>query len=252
VYLRLGDPASAEREARTARDLKGDAADYLPVLIDALLPQKKFKDLYNLIEPGGDRDPFLESKVRVALGTAALRLGYDTRAEALLRDAVLPDPGAIEPRAELARFLNGTRLEEADRVIDEAIAANQQSAQPLQVKGELQWSRGDPAGAVRLFDEALKIDPEYQVARLTRANANVLQGIGDDLVGALVGGNYQSGAFTTIRVMHSEVELNVKKTDDCAIRYHCALRWRAKKPLKGAIGVVQLATVFASSPSVAG
>ena len=42
VYLRLGDPASAEREARTARDLKGDEADYLPVLIDALLPQKKF------------------------------------------------------------------------------------------------------------------------------------------------------------------------------------------------------------------
>jgi hypothetical protein len=87
-----GGPASAEREARTARDLKGDEADYLPVLIDALLPQKKFKDLYNLIEPG-DRNPFLESKVRVALGTAALRLGYDTRAEALLCDAVLLDPG---------------------------------------------------------------------------------------------------------------------------------------------------------------
>jgi hypothetical protein len=61
-------------------------------------------------------------------------------------------------------------------VIDEAMAANPQSALPLQVKGEMQWSRGDPAGAVRLFDEALKIDPKYQLARLSRAHANVLRG----------------------------------------------------------------------------
>ena len=106
---------SARREP--TRDLKGIEADYLPVLIDALLPQKKFKDLYDLIEPG-DRDTVLdESRVRTALGTAAVRLGYDTRAETLLRDAIRLNPGAIEPRAELARFLNGTRPEEADRVI---------------------------------------------------------------------------------------------------------------------------------------
>jgi len=61
LYLQLGDAASAEREARTARDLKGIEADYLPVLIDALLPQKKFKDLYDLIEPD-DRDAVLESR----------------------------------------------------------------------------------------------------------------------------------------------------------------------------------------------
>ena len=33
LYFRLGDAASAEREARAARDLKGDEADYLPVLL---------------------------------------------------------------------------------------------------------------------------------------------------------------------------------------------------------------------------
>ena len=40
MYLRLGDAAWAEREARAARDLNADEADYLPVLIDALLLQK--------------------------------------------------------------------------------------------------------------------------------------------------------------------------------------------------------------------
>src|SRR5712691_8167485 len=41
VYLRLGDPASAEREARSARERMGDEADYVPVLADALLRQDK-------------------------------------------------------------------------------------------------------------------------------------------------------------------------------------------------------------------
>ena len=114
LYFQLGDAASAEREARAARDLNGDEADYLPVLLDAMLARKEFKEIYDLIEPG-DRNPVLESKVRTALGTAAVRLGYDTRAEALLRDAIKLDPSVVEPRIQLARFLSGTRPEEADR-----------------------------------------------------------------------------------------------------------------------------------------
>ena len=172
LYFQLGDSGSAEHEARAARDLNGDEADYLPVLLDAMLVRKEFKEIYDLIEPG-DRNPVLESKVRAALGTAAVRLGYDTRAETLLRDAIKLDPSVVEPRIQLARFLSGTRPEEADSVIDEAIAANQKSAELLQVKGDMLWSRGDANGAVRLFSEALEIDPDYQLARLSRANVNV-------------------------------------------------------------------------------
>src|SRR3954469_5731272 len=110
-YFKFGDAASAEREARTARDLKGEEADYLPVLFDAMLVRNEFKEIYDLIEPG-DRNPVLESKVRTALGTAAVRLGYDTRAEALLREAIKLDPSVVAPRIQLARFLSGTRPEE--------------------------------------------------------------------------------------------------------------------------------------------
>src|SRR5947209_2675628 len=175
LYFQLGDVASAEREARAARDLKGGEADYLPVLLDAMLARKEFKVIYDEIEPG-DRNPVLESKTRTALGTAAVRLGYDTRAKALLRDAIKRDPSVVEPRIQLARFLSGTRPEEAVEVIDEAIAANPKSAQLLQVKGDMLWSLGDASGAVRLFGEALEIDPDYQLARLGRANVNVARG----------------------------------------------------------------------------
>lgn len=175
LYFKLGDISSAEREARTARDLKGDEADYLPILIDSLLRQRKYKDLYDLIEPG-DREPVLEGKVRTALGSAAVYLGYDTKGEALLRDAIRLDPSLVEPRIQLARFLQRARPGDADGVIDAAIVANPQSAELLQVKGDMLWSRGDATGAMRLFGEALKIDPSYQLARISRANVRVALG----------------------------------------------------------------------------
>ncbi len=175
LYFQIGDAASAEREAGAARNLKGDEADYLPVLLDAMLARKEFKEIYDLIEPG-DRNPVLESKIRTALGTAAVRLGYDARAETLLRDAIKLDPSVVEPRIQLARFLSATRPAEAIGVIDEAIAANPKSAELLQVKGDMLWSRRDANGAVQLFGKALEIDPDYQLARLSRANVNVARG----------------------------------------------------------------------------
>src|SRR5215831_8360585 len=106
IYLDLGDATSAEREARAARELNGNEADYLPILSDALLRQGKFADVLGLIQPG-DRDAVLESKVRTALGIAAAGLGYDENSKEMLRDAIRLDPSAIKPRIQLARFLNG-------------------------------------------------------------------------------------------------------------------------------------------------
>jgi cellulose synthase operon protein C len=175
IYLQLGDAASAEREARAARERNGNEVDYLPALADALLRQDKFTDLLDLIQPG-NRNPALESKVRTALGTAAAGMRDRDKSEALLRDAIKLDPSAIRPKIQLARVLSGTKTDEADKIIDEAIAANPRSAEALQVKGEMLRARGDLDGAVRLFDEALKIDPKYVLAHLSRANARIAQG----------------------------------------------------------------------------
>jgi Tfp pilus assembly protein PilF len=97
LYFQLEDVGSAEHEARAACVLNGDEADYLNVLLYVLLVRRKFNDIYDLIEPG-DRNPVLESKVRAALGTAAVRLGYDIKAESLLRDAIKLDPRVVESR----------------------------------------------------------------------------------------------------------------------------------------------------------
>jgi cellulose synthase operon protein C len=175
IYLQLADPAAAEREARAALERKGDEADYIPVLMDAMLRQEKFADLLDLVKPA-DRTPPLESKVRTALGTAEAGLWDRDQAEKLLREAVKLDPTAVRPKIQLARLLTGTKPEEADKSIDEAIAANPRSAEALQVKGEMLRSRGDQDGAIRLFDEALKIDPKNTLAHLSRANINIALG----------------------------------------------------------------------------
>jgi putative PEP-CTERM system TPR-repeat lipoprotein len=175
IYLQLADPAAAEREARAALEHNGDEADYITVLIDALLRQDKFADLLDLVKPG-DRTPALESKVKTALGTAEAGLRDRDQAEKLLREAVKLDPSAVRPKIQLARLLTGTKPEEADNFIDEVIAANPRSAEALQVKGEMLRSRGDQDGAIRLFDEALKIDPKNTLAHLSRANINIALG----------------------------------------------------------------------------
>jgi len=175
VYLQLGDTAGAEREARSALERNGNEADYLAVLMDALLRQEKFANVLELVKPG-DRNPALESKVRTALGTAEAGLRDRDKAEQLLREAIGLDPSAARPKIQLARLLLGTKPDQADKLIDEAIAANPRSAEALQVKGEMLRSRSDQAGAIRLFDEALKIDPKYVLARLSRANVNIALG----------------------------------------------------------------------------
>src|SRR5271166_1695186 len=175
VYLQEGDALSAEREARAARERNGNEADYLPVLTDALLAQQKFANLIDLVQPG-DRDPVLESKVRTALGIAAMGLRDGAKAVTLLSEAIKLDPGAARPKIRLARLLTGTKPAEADKLIDETIAAAPRSAEALQVKGEMLRSRGDQEGAMRLFDEALKIDPKNISAHLSRADINITLG----------------------------------------------------------------------------
>src|SRR6516162_10740637 len=142
VYLQLGDAAAAENEARAARERGGDEADYLPILADALLRQDKFAEVLNSIHPS-DRNAALESKVRAALGTAAIGLRDQDKAAALLRDAVRLDPRAVKPKIQLAQLLNANDPAEADELIDEVIAADPRSTEALQVKGKMLRVRGD-------------------------------------------------------------------------------------------------------------
>jgi putative PEP-CTERM system TPR-repeat lipoprotein len=175
LYLQLGDPISAEREARAAREHNGGEADYLPVLAEALLRQGKFADLSDLIRPG-NRPAALESQVRGALGLAAAGLHDNVKAQALLQDSIRLDPAAVPPKIALARLLAASNPAEAGKLVDAALAADPRSVDALQVKGELARAKGDTQAAMNEFDAALQIDPKNVRVRLSRASLNIVGG----------------------------------------------------------------------------
>ena len=174
LYLQLGNLASAERQARAAGELGADDKDYSPTLADALLGQQQFGRVLDAIQPD-DRDPVLESRLRMVLGVAAAALRDWDKAEAMLRDAVRLDPSAEKPKLQLVQFLNEKHPDEADKLIDAAIAAGPRSTEALQVKGEMLRARGDEDGAERLFGDVLRLDPGNTRARLSRAEINIEQ-----------------------------------------------------------------------------
>ncbi len=172
AYLRTGDLPGAEREARAARDRKGDEADYLPVLVDVLLRQSKFADLLGQVRPG-DRAPVVESKIRLAIGMAELGLHRSEKAEPALRDAVRLDPKSTQAKLAIARFLTSRDPNEADRIIEGVLAEDPRLAEAIQVKGTVLAAQGDREGAMHRFDDAIKIDPQNRSARLSRVVLNI-------------------------------------------------------------------------------
>src|SRR5262249_50898997 len=121
VLANQGHYASAAQEALAARQYNGDEALYLPVLSKVLLHQQKFSDILKLITPGS-RSPALESTVRLSRGLAHLGLREPEKAEPELREAVkLSDTPGL--KITLARVLAGKSPEEAERLLDAALAA---------------------------------------------------------------------------------------------------------------------------------
>jgi putative PEP-CTERM system TPR-repeat lipoprotein len=172
IYLKLGEFAFAEREARSARDLHGAEADYLLPLAEAMRGQGKFAAIQAEIK-ADHRPPELEAQVRMVLAMAALGLNDRAKAENLLREAVSINPSAPTPKIELARQLIGSKPEEAGELVNAVLAADPRSVEAIVAKGEILARKGDSDGAIQRFGEALILDPNNVNARLSRANVNL-------------------------------------------------------------------------------
>jgi cellulose synthase operon protein C len=175
AYLRTGDAQSAEREALAALARKGDEADYLPVLAEALLRQGKFADLVGQVRDG-DRAPVFESKIRLAIGIAELSLHHRDKAVPELRAAVRLDPSSKRAKVVLAQSLAATDVGEANSILDGVLAEDPQLVDAIEAKGAVLRDQGDLDGAMRRFDEVLKIDSQNKPARLSRAALNLQAG----------------------------------------------------------------------------
>ena len=162
-YRANGNYSAEEGEAREAIELGATASDVADVLAWALMMESKETELFAQIAPA-DRDPPVESTVRVSLGLAHLNLHEFREAEPLLRDAVRLDGQNRVARLALAKYLlDAGDFSGAREQIEAAGAISPNNLGIKRLLGELYRDEGKNEDAAAEFVEVLKEDPtNYQ------------------------------------------------------------------------------------------
>ena len=122
-----------------------------------------------------------QAEVANDLGRLAYRMGMKETATNLFRHYFARYPGSHEAANNLACAIRDEgRHGEAIEVLREAITAN--PLQPLlwNTLGTVLSDQGDLENAITFFDEALRLDPQFNKARYNRGNARMALGQLDD------------------------------------------------------------------------
>lgn len=170
VELQLGDPVSAERDARAAALRGFEPRKTLPLLGEALLAQNRAENLLKELQPTG-QDKGTDAEVMVLRGEAELRLRKPDDAAASFKEAEKLDPSAIPAWTEDARLAigRGDIPGALDRV-ERALAAQPRAMEALVLKAALLHQKGDGQAALALLDQVIAEQPPALPARVERAN----------------------------------------------------------------------------------
>ncbi|HUL45529.1 MAG TPA: sulfotransferase [Steroidobacteraceae bacterium] len=107
------------------------------------------------------------------LGNALKELDRLSEAEAALRRAVTLEPTRAEACNNLAQvLLKLERFDEARPWLDRALSLNPQLAEALLTRGRLHLEAGEQAPAIKCFEAAIAVRPDYGAAYESRAAAS--------------------------------------------------------------------------------
>jgi cellulose synthase operon protein C len=169
VSLDLGDPVSAEREARAARDRGFDARKALPLLAQSLMVQNKYQDLLRDLLPDG-ADAAVDASILVARGYAQIALNNPDAAMASFGLAEKEAPNALEPLLASARLLTARGdLEGAQAKVDHALDLEPKSPEALLARAEVLHAKGDLNGSLGVLEQILTEQPGNTTALLDHA-----------------------------------------------------------------------------------
>ncbi|MGE0387247.1 MAG: XrtA/PEP-CTERM system TPR-repeat protein PrsT [Gammaproteobacteria bacterium] len=176
TQVRLGDGVAAEKEFRRALTLGGARAQLLTLLGDALLFQRKYREILATIDIA---DPTMPGGVEIMTlrGRAYFELGDPDNARKSFEAASRVGRNRVEPLIGLAMVSHaGGRLPEAEDFVDRAISVSARDAEAWYMKGELRYSANDLAGAIEAFGKTIEVAPKHMRARLARAAAYLDRG----------------------------------------------------------------------------
>ena len=181
--LRLGE--EAEYQLKLARGAGANDSQILAPLGEAYLAQGKSETLLRDF-PAGRRLPAVEAEVRVLRGRAMLELNQIRESEEEFLSALSIKPDFVKGLIGLASHrLSLGRMEDADKLLDRAMAQEPANESTWHMKGKISLSRNDWQGALNYFDKTLSLSPVNIAARVDRASVYLLTGRRDDALADL-------------------------------------------------------------------
>ncbi len=169
LYLLAGKGFAAEKELRLAQSAGADPNLVLPALANALLMQRKFQVLLDVVKPTGLRAA-AESKVLTFRGRAALKLNWLDDAEEAFTLAAELDPGDVDALLGQADvLLRRAKVKEAETLADTAAERAPRSTDAWMLKGEIDRIQGNFEAAVANYDRVIELAPLHLPARTARA-----------------------------------------------------------------------------------
>lgn len=168
ALLEADDYAAAEKELGRALELKQPHEKVVPLYVEALLAQGKYREV--AAEAGKYKlfDKAAVAATQTAVGDAQLRLGSLPQAKEAYGVALGAIPGY--PRARLGQAIllaSEGRVDEALREADEVAAADPKLAEARVFKSDLLLVKGERAGAKKALEDAIAANPRYVAARLS-------------------------------------------------------------------------------------
>ncbi|MBT9612381.1 MAG: PEP-CTERM system TPR-repeat protein PrsT [Burkholderiales bacterium] len=177
LYIKQGDPGSAEKELRKAIQLGKDKSQLLPELGQALLQQGQFQKVIDEIQAPAGAPPLLRARILVQRGNAYLSLGQQDKAKASMEEARTLAPDLAEVYSGLAVLaMVEQKDDETTALIDTAIAKDPQRTTSWLMKGDWLQAKGKPEEAVGAYQSALKADSRSVQAHSKLASVYLSQG----------------------------------------------------------------------------
>jgi len=174
LYLKLGFGAEAEKEVRRALELGRTGLQVKAGLARALVLQRRFQEAVDYLQelPDGEHGPLVAVR-----GLARLGLGEREAAERDFRLLLEAMPTHPDARLGIARLaLADGRLDEAERHVDEALAATVDDSRLWNLKGRIRAAQEDFEGARAAFERSLDLNLFDVGARVGVARALLAAG----------------------------------------------------------------------------
>lgn len=177
IQLQTSDPVAAEKELKTARELKLDPNVVVPLLAQSYLSQQRFAEVLSEVKVDPAASPADAAKAYVMRAMAQIGMNNDADARASLMEAQRLAPDNQDAALTLARIsIIQQDLGAAERQVDRVLALNETRADALVLKGQLLAAKGDQDGALGYLDRAVAAAPSSLGMLLERANQYVVAG----------------------------------------------------------------------------